>query len=759
MRYIDRFYEHRWGVFNHFLYVLQNNPSLPNSNGKSTSWDELVNEFDTDKLARQLSEIGAKYYVITVMQGTKYMIAPNAAFDKIAGTRPGEACSTRDLMLDIYNSLYRYDIDLFLYFTGDGPYKNEEVGSKFGFIEPRSDGVTMDFVKKWASVLEEYSVRYGDKIKGWWIDGCYRDHFKYTDELLEPLYNACKKGNPDAVVALNGGVGNELKINYPKEDFVCGEFNELDFIPKERFVDGKAQAHILAPLGTSDSGIGASWGSFGIRYTKEYLVEYVGKVHNAGGVVTFDIGVYRDGGFCPEHIEALKYLSRNVWFYKEKEDIMPTVTLNFNKKIGDIKIMHAVNNGPIVTKADQKRGNQETYRAARIPYARNHDAGFESRYGGEHTVDVHAIFPNFDADVNDPESYDFVCTDKYMADILSVGTKPFYRLGSKIEHGVKKYGTIMPKDFKKWAQICEHIIAHYTEGWANGFNYNIEYWEIWNEPDLDPEDSTDKRCWSGTEADYARLYEISAKYLKARFPHLKIGGPALAWNEDWLMRFFARIDPKTPLDFISWHWYGTEPREMAKKGSRIADITRRAGFKSFESILNEWNYVRGWGDEFIYSIEQVIGIKGAAFTSACMACGQNNPDIDMLMYYDARPTGFNGLFDIYTLRPIKGYYPFLIYSKLYELKNQTQADTNDDDLYVVSASNEEHFGAMITYYSEDDNKMAKRVEINALGADLTGATIYVVDKDNTMTQNVIDKFENGKATLYLERNSIVYIEK
>ena len=161
-------------------------------------------------------------------------------------------------------------------------------------------------------MLEEYSLRYGTRIKGWWVDGCYRDYFKYTDELLEPIYKACKSGNPDAIVALNGGVGNGLNMNYFAEDFVCGEFNELGFLPKERFIDGKAQAHILSPLGTLDSGIGASWGSFGLAYTPEYIADYVSKLHEAGGVITFDIGVYRDGSFSKEQIEALKYVCEKV---------------------------------------------------------------------------------------------------------------------------------------------------------------------------------------------------------------------------------------------------------------------------------------------------------------------------------------------------------------------------------------------------------------------------------------------------------------
>ena len=53
----------------------------------------------------------------------------------------------------------------------------------------------------------------------------------------------------------------------------------------------------------------------------------------------------------------------------------------------------------------------------------------------------------------------------------------------------------MPKDFKKWAVICEHIIRHYTEGWADGFFYDMPYWEIWNEPDLDS-DSAAALCVS-----------------------------------------------------------------------------------------------------------------------------------------------------------------------------------------------------------------------------------------------------------------------
>ena len=105
MNAIDRFYSRKWGVFNHYITTLQNNPESEHSYGRQTSWDENVKEFDTEHLAKTLHEMGAGHYIIVIMQGYKYMIAPNATFDRIAGTVPGEACSTRDLIEDLYASL------------------------------------------------------------------------------------------------------------------------------------------------------------------------------------------------------------------------------------------------------------------------------------------------------------------------------------------------------------------------------------------------------------------------------------------------------------------------------------------------------------------------------------------------------------------------------------------------------------------------------------------------------------------------------
>ena len=414
---------------------------------------------------------------------------------------------------------------------------------------------------------------------------------------------------------------------------------------------------------------------------------------------------------------------------------MNSVFVDLSKQTGArIKPMHSVNNGPVYKFAkDQRITNIDTYRAAGIPFARNHDASFCATYGGEHIVDVNFIFRDFDADPTDPASYDFTLTDEYLRVIEFAGTKNYYRLGSKIEHWQKKYNTLPPKDFRKWAVVCEHIIRHYTEGWADGFRMDIEYWEIWNEPDLDPDDSTHKRCWGGTKAQFFDLFEITAKHLKSCFPHLKIGGPAIAGNMEWGRDFLFEMKRRgTPLDFFSWHIYAATVEKIRDRIRLARSIMDEAGYPDAESILNEWNYVRGWTDDvWIYSLKCEKSLKGAAFISATMLMSQNEP-LDHLMYYDARPCGMNGLFSTDNVTQcLKGYYPFYFFNKLYRLRESLAVETEGSELWAQAATDGNGNAAvLLTRYSDDDGAPAEELTLSlaGLGEGTVRVTYYLLDE-------------------------------
>lgn len=372
------------------------------------------------------------------------------------------------------------------------------------------------------------------------------------------------------------------------------------------------------------------------------------------------------------------------------------ITVDSKQEIGKIKPMHAVGQPPFIgidfSMCDYLKN-------ANIPYSRLHDVG--GRFGGNLFVDIPNLFRDFDADPKDPESYDFTFTDLLITALVERGIEPFFRLGVTIENfcKIKSYRIDPPKDYNKWAQICEGIIKHYTEGWANGFKYKITYWEIWNEPD-NHEDSTENAMWTGTAQEYYELYDLTAKYLKSRFPHLKIGGyascgfyaltdgnaefAACSPRYQYFMDFFDGflkyiVEHNSPLDFFSWHSYSS-----IKENIIWAEYARRRldenGFTNTEHFLDEWNCqpdLKGT-------------IKHAALTGGMMLALQNT-SLDGAMFYDARcGMGiYSGMFNCMTYKPLPSYYTFIAFGKLYKREKQIYISDLPDGVYGCAAKAED----------------------------------------------------------------------
>lgn len=299
------------GVFVHYLNGLQNNRDQLHSLGRETTWDECVAEFDTERFADAMQEVGAGYVIFTIMQGTSHLIAPNRAFDRITGYKPGEACARRDLVLDLHRSLSKRNIPLMLYYTGDGPRVDPKAAQAFGWRQP----VTPAFVRKWALVVQEYGLRYRDKVKGYWVDGMY-PFIGYDDSRLATMAQALRAGYPDRIIALNRGVDPTVMSYTRHEDFTAGEQNRFYDVPRERWIDNE-QWHILSYLSPT------SWAQPGCAYAKEELADYVASVHSRGGVVSIEAMLFRDGSLDRSQMELIKAATREVRQGKPREPVPP----------------------------------------------------------------------------------------------------------------------------------------------------------------------------------------------------------------------------------------------------------------------------------------------------------------------------------------------------------------------------------------------------------------------------------------------------
>jgi len=431
---------------------------------------------------------------------------------------------------------------------------------------------------------------------------------------------------------------------------------------------------------------------------------------------------------------------------------MANVRINAQRTAERIKPLHGTVNGPVANH-DNSCGTVEAFREIGVPYVRLHDSSFFANYGGEHTVDISGIFPDFDKDPYDPASYDFYFTDMYVQRTVGVGSRILYRLGQRIEVRAKTYHVHPPKDYKKWAVICEHIIRHYNEGWNEGFRLGIEYWEIWNEPDNVPP------CWTGTAEQFDDFFEVSAKHLKGCFPELKIGGPGFAeWSVDNgnVERFVKEMKRRgVPIDFLSWHTYSRVIEDFTRRAAEVRRVLDAEGYPRAESILDEWNYLVNWKDGMRESYYKIISMEGAALVAAVQATMQNSA-VDIMTYYDARPCGFNGLFRAFTYEKYKAFYSFLFFSKVYAVGNRAESSTDDRDVYVVAASDGGSFAATVTYYTYDPEAKEKTVSVNAEGV-REDLNVYLLDEEHDGA--FLCKAKAGETlTLTLRPNSVLLLQ-
>ncbi len=431
---------------------------------------------------------------------------------------------------------------------------------------------------------------------------------------------------------------------------------------------------------------------------------------------------------------------------------MATIKVSTDKPIKKMKPMHGGNRPPTTVHAKDTFFHYLT--EAGIPYSRLHDVG--GPFGHSLYVDVPNIFRNFDADENDPANYDFTFTDLLLQQLIDAGVEPYYRLGVTIEcaYQVKHYRITPPKDPEKWARICEHIMAHYLEGWADGFHHRITYWEIWNEPDYYIGGN-----WQGTDKEFFHLYTVAAKHLKEKFPYVKIGGYGHAsgfytavgcpnpfhgpdddfykdkWQEEFFYDFIKHItENSAPLDFFSWHGYGPTA-DTAKVDAWLRHKLDAFGYTHTETHLNEWNPF--WNE---------CGTAHHSAEIAAMMIALQNGYAHVCCIYDMgiMEAPHCALFNLHTQKPHHGYYSLFAFNRLYCLGQQTQAVCDTEGLYVLAASNGKKHALLIS------NLTGKTQPLCIEGVDLDGAYIHVLDQERLLSLTVTAKEIENNAVMLIE---------
>jgi len=281
--------------------------------GDKKKWPRMIDDFDVEKFAGAVHEIGAGYVIWSATWRTHYFPAPIQAVDRVL---PGRT-SQRDLIADLISALGRRGIKLILYYhCGRGD--REWQAHNWVNDDPDNWGMNPAFRKHWGEIVTEVGLRYGKGLAGW-LD----DEGEYP-KPYEEIGRQLKAGNPDRIVSINDWVRPRLT---EFQDYQFGEgFTGLNDAAGYRYPNGPErggdglykkgphkglQAHGTFVLD------GPDWGVFRpdtvIRppqFTNQQIASFVEEAVARKIVLSFCLLMYEDGTFSEKSLEAMRLVRR-----------------------------------------------------------------------------------------------------------------------------------------------------------------------------------------------------------------------------------------------------------------------------------------------------------------------------------------------------------------------------------------------------------------------------------------------------------------
>lgn len=164
--------------------------------------------------------------------------------------------------------------------------------------------------------------------------------------------------------------------------------------------------------------------------------------------------------------------------------------------------------------------------------------------------------------------YNYMYVDALYDYLLSIGMKPFVELGfmpNALASGGKtifwwRGNVTPPKNYDKWEGLIQNLVEHFTKRYG-AEEVKTWYFEVWNEPNLKD------GFWAGTQDDYFKLYDHTARPIKLVNKEYKVGGPATA-GAAWVPEMIEHCATNNiPIDFVSTHTYGVNQGFLDEYGN------------------------------------------------------------------------------------------------------------------------------------------------------------------------------------------------
>lgn len=432
---------------------------------------------------------------------------------------------------------------------------------------------------------------------------------------------------------------------------------------------------------------------------------------------------------CETNLDA-----RNLFISASEEIVFDFIDLNGKLIVKQkIKPLNGIGNGPLY---GYKNGQytidwSKEFVKLNIPIIRFHDV--EATNHQNQAVNISAIFPNPKADETQASSYNFSATDQLMKAATETGARIIFRLGENIQNlGSVTGDNTPPKDFDKWARIAERIIAHYEEGWNNGFRYTNIMWEIWNEPD-------NHQCWNGSFDAYCEFYKTVWRCIHAKHPDADIS-PSYAYSAENRAKLYRYIrDNGLGIGHCFVHHYWNDFAGIGEDAKKLKNELKQYGLEA-DIIMDEWNYLSpdGKWNNLAATFYAIQTQQAAAWYAKQLIHMQAAEDLAGAVYYASDMPGFwTGLYKLDSEGKVVlllAYDVFRYFGKLYELGYEVKPDKVSEDTYVLAATGgKKEMGIMVV----NDSAKSKEVDVRIKDVCLDECQIQVKGKKVQATDEKI----------------------
>lgn len=441
-----------------------------------------------------------------------------------------------------------------------------------------------------------------------------------------------------------------------------------------------------------------------------------------------------------------------------------TFSVNYTSSLSSGKKMTGVNTGP-----NNVNGNstQMCLQAIGNELIRTHDYNGPCDYYN-YTDFYNSGSFNYSFQSHDPAGYNWFASDIKIDQIVNAGMHPFFRLGISMPGSGGGPVTPMPIDsdgynFRTFAGISKRTVMHYNDGWANGDNYSIKYWEVWNEPNH-------AESWDGTPSDYYKMFDQVEDSIHTFDPSLLVGGPGTASNafynggihytinHDYVGNFMSYCQSNNiPLDFYSFHMYDKKnPYHVRILTDTIAYFLNQYGFTNTELIISESSITTGGYSNTSkgcsYLASELISLVGSRLSKYILyrgvdiapLCNEDNPDASLTL------NGYAYKF----FNEVNDSTPNLLVSQGNLFNSDNILDSLNNVMLLAGKNNSNNVVKILVSHHESTNNSIN-ITLNNLNWQSSDQIEITTEKVISSGYSVSNSSMNGGSTLNLSLNNVL----